>query len=406
MNHHPQFDTDVAVIGAGPYGLSATVKLRRAGVDTRIFGQPMSFWRSMPIGMKLRSNLSATNIVETGGPLSLRTFGEQTGQAIVAPVPLAQFIQYGLWVQRHGVPDLDQRQVVRLARAHGGFRLTLDDGEELSARRAVVACGISRFAHRPPAFDHLPAAAVSHTGEHHDLSKFADQRVAVIGGGQSAFECAALMAERGAEVEVLARSEDVVWLRGMAIKTRLGPLGPIVYAPTDVGPLWYSRLISVPDLFRRLPREWQERIAHRAIRPACSHFVRVRLDGVTISLGVSVTGADANQDGIRLECTDGSDRHVDHLMLGTGYRVDVTKYPFLDRGLLDRLRRTDGYPLLARGLESSVPGLHIIGAPAAWSFGPTLRFVSGSWYASRAVADAIKGQAPFRSVALAATAIR
>jgi hypothetical protein len=93
-------------------------------------------------------------------------------------------------------------------------------------------------------------------------------------------------------------------------------------------------------------------------------------------------------------------------MLGTGYRVDVTKYPFLDRGLLDRLRRTDGYPLLARGLESSVPGLHIIGAPAAWSFGPTLRFVSGSWYASRAVADAIKGQAPFRSVALAATAIR
>ena len=35
-------------------------------------------------------------------------------------------------------------------------------------------------------------------------------------------------------------------------------------------------------------------------------------------------------------------------------------------------------------MESSVPGLHFIGAPAAWSFGPIMRFVSGGWYTGQA----------------------
>jgi hypothetical protein len=50
------------------------------------------------------------------------------------------------------------------------------------------------------------------------------------------------------------------------------------------------------------------------------------------------------------------------------------------------VRRVGGYPILGRGFESSIPGLHFLGAPAAWSFGPTMRFVSGSWYAARQLA--------------------
>ena len=78
-------------------------------------------------------------------------------------------------------------------------------------------------------------------------------------------------------------------------------------------------------------------------------------------------------------------------MFGTGYRVDVARYPFLGDGILRGLRRAEGYPVLRRGLESSVPGLHFVGAPAAWSFGPILRFVSGSWYAGHSVARAAAG---------------
>jgi hypothetical protein len=288
------------------------------------------------------------------------------------------------------VPDVDERAVTALERTPGGFSLDLDDGARVSARRVVIACGIAPFERVPAGFDHLPVNRVSHTAHHRDLRIFAGRRVAVVGGGQSAFECAALMRERGAaQVEVLTRSPAVVWLRGHGVKKALGRLGPIVYAPTDVGPLWYSRLVEKPDLFRRLPRGAQGRIADRSIRPACSHFVRVRLGEVSVSTGVRVMGAEVDGNALGISLSDGSVREVDHLMLGTGYKVDVTRYAFLSKGILGDMRRVDGYPVLGRGLESSVPGLHIVGAPAAWSFGPIMRFVSGSWYAGRAVAREI-----------------
>lgn len=433
-------DLEVAVIGAGPHGLSAAVHLRRAGVQAHVFGKPMSFWKTMPEGMMLRSNMSATNMVETAGPLSLASFTAQTGTPIEQPVPLQDFIAYGSWVQRTAVPDLDERNVIRLERAgedsapdihdtdpghttrpghttdpghtrpgqntrpghtgsdSDGFRLELDDGTRVSARRVVIACGIAPFERMPGGFDHLPAERVSHTAGHRDLGVFAGQRVAVIGGGQSAFECAVLMHERGAaDVEVLVRGSRVVWLRGHGVKKRIGRLGPIVYAPTDVGPLWYSRLVERPDLlFRRLPRAAQNRIAARSIRPACSHFVKVRLDPVRIGAGIALVGAEAHGDALALTLSDGSTREVDHLMFGTGYKVDVARYPFLGERLVGEISRVDGYPVLTRGLQSSVPGLHFAGAPAAWSFGPIMRFVSGSWYSGRSIARAIAGRSSRR----------
>jgi len=391
-------DLELAVIGAGPHGLSAATHLRRAGVKAHVFGAPMGFWRTMPEGMKLRSNLSATNMVEPSGPLSLSAYAATTGAPPQQPVELSDFIEYGSWVQRTAVPDLDERAVTALERAPGGgFSLDLDDGTRASARRVVISCGIAPFERIPAGFEHLPAERISHTAHHRDLQAFAGQRVAVLGGGQSAFESAALMRERGAaQVEVLVRKSAVVWLRGHGVKKILGRLGPIVYAPTDVGPLWYSRLVEKPDLFRRLPRNAQNRIAARSIRPACSHFVRVRLGEVAISTGVEVLGAQLEGEELRVSLSDGSVREVDHLMFGTGYKVDVARYPFLGEGILADMRRVDGYPVLGRGLESSVSGLHLVGAPAAWSFGPINRFVSGSWFAGRALAREIAGRSSAR----------
>jgi FAD-dependent urate hydroxylase len=384
-------DLDVAVIGAGPYGLSTTVHLRRAGAGAQLFGTPMSFWQQMPNGMKLRSNMSATNLIEPVGPLSLKSYLDEVGDHQDWPVPLRRFIDYGQWVQRNGVPDLDQRNVARVERSGTGFRLELDDGEVATARRVVVAGGIERFKYLPVGFDQ--SDRISHTGDHSDLAEFAGKRVAVVGGGQSAFECATLMYERGAShVEVIVRSEDVVWLRSYSPKTLMGPVGPIAYAPTDVGPLWYSRLVATPALFRRLPRSAQHTIAYRSIRPACSYFVKVRLDEIKVSLGTEVTDVQETPDSLRVTVSDGGVREVDHLMFGTGYRVDVAKYPFLSETILQGLRRRNGYPLLRRGLESSVPRLHFVGAPASWSFGPILRFVSGSWYAGSSVARVAAGE--------------
>ena len=80
---------------------------------------------------------------------------------------------------------------------------------------------------------------------------------------------------------------------------------------------------------------------------------------------------------------------MDHLLLGTGYRVDFRRYSFLDPAILDSVRAVNGYPVLGRGLESSIPGLHFLGASASWSFGPIMRFVSGSWYSARSLTQHI-----------------
>ena len=109
MRTHAHTTTQVAVIGAGPYGVAAAHP-RRAGVDVRVAGEPMSFWRTMPAGLLLRSNWTVTCIAEYRGELSLGTFCAATGARFGRPVPLDLFIDYGMWVQRQVAPDVDHRQ--------------------------------------------------------------------------------------------------------------------------------------------------------------------------------------------------------------------------------------------------------------------------------------------------------
>jgi FAD-dependent urate hydroxylase len=376
-------DTNVAIIGAGPYGLTAAAHLRRAGVDVRIIGQPMSFWQNMPAGLLLRSNWTATCIAEYQGELSLNSFCAATGTSFDPPVPLDRFIGYGMWVQQRVAPDVDRRRVKALETGPGGFRLTLDDGTAVSARRVVVAAGIELFANRPAVAAGLPSELASHTGDHRDFRRFRGARVLVVGGGQSALECAALLQESGARAEVAVRQDHLHWLNGGKYHRMLGRYARLVYAPTDVGPMGLSRLVAVPDLFRRLPRRAQDPLAYRSIRPAGAAWLPPRLPEVPIRLDRTVVSATARDGQAHVAFADGDTQIVDHLLFGTGYQVDITRYPFLTAELTARIRRAGGYPLLGPGMESSVPGLHFLGAPSAWSFGPIVRFVSGGWYTGR-----------------------
>jgi FAD-dependent urate hydroxylase len=386
--------TDVAIVGAGPYGLSVAAHLRAiAGLDVAVFGEPMSFWAGMPHGMLLRSAWDASYIGFPEGRLTLDRYRAQSGGSFTKPVPLDSFIEYGRWFQRAAVPELDTRRVRSVRRARDGFELELEDGDTVLAPRVVIAAGIEAFAHRPPAFDDLPAALVTHSSDHRDLAAFAGRRVLVIGGGQSALESAALLHEAGAEVEVVARTEEIIWLRGGSVQRKLGRYKPLFYAQTDVGPAGLSRLVAVPALFCRLPRRVQDRLARRAIRPAGARWLVQRLAAVPITTGRNAVGANpvGGQASVRLD--DGTERLVDHVILGTGYRVDVADYDFLSDGVLSGVQRVNGYPLLGAGFESTVPGLHFVGAPAARSYGPTMRFVSGSWYAARQVAGHVRRRA-------------
>jgi FAD-dependent urate hydroxylase len=368
---------DVAVIGAGPYGLSAAAHL--SALDIRVFGRQMSFWREhMPRGMFLRSPRPASSLSSPAPSLRLEDYERELGAALPGPVPLETFIGYGDWFQGRSVPDIDTREVQAVRRNAEGFLLRLDDGEVLRARRVVVAAGIEPFAWRPPEFAPLSPETVSHSVDHPDLGSFAGSEVCVVGAGQSAIESAALLHEAGASAQVVGRTQSVNWLLRSGWLHRLGPLRSLLYAPSDIGPAGVSWLIHLPSLFRRIPRRIQDPLAERSIRPAASSWLVPRVADVPLVLGRHVVAAAESNGRARLTLDDGTVLSAEHVLLATGFRVDIGRYRFLDPGLLKEVHRVDGFPKLGAGFESSVPGLHFLGAPAAWSFGPLFRFVAGA----------------------------
>jgi hypothetical protein len=381
-------DHDVVVIGAGPYGLGAGAHLRQIeGLEVKVFGEPMSFWKNqMPAGMLLRSSWEASHLWDPARYFSLEAYQKDSGNAVPSPVSLKQFVTYGLWFQQKAVPDLDCRKIESVEKDSSGFRVVLGDGELIKSRRVVVAAGIFPFASRPAEFVSLPSALVSHTSEHHDLTRFKGKRVVVVGGGQSALESGALLHEAGAEVEIITRTPRIKWLGWKKRIQSLGPISKLFYSWTDVGPAGISKIVSLPGLLQRFPRSVQDRLRVRSVRPAGAYWLLARLKDVPLTTGRSIRSASVDGTRIRFKLDDGNERTADHILLGTGYRVDVAKYSFLGPTILENLRCTKGYPQLGPGFESSIPGLHFLGAPAAWSYGPLMNFVSGTKYAGAVLA--------------------
>jgi hypothetical protein len=388
----------VAVVGAGPYGLASAAHLRHAGVDVAIFGEVMEFWhKQMPKGMVLRSRKRSSNISDPQRALTLDDFGRGPDDKM-SHATLDEFLEYGHWFQARIAPDVDSRRVKQVESSNGGFKLTLEDGEARDVDRVVVAAGLSPFPWKPAPFDSLPSSLVSHSCEHDDLDRFSGKDMVVIGSGQSALESAALLSEAGAKVELIARAPSIRWLSGEngAASRRLTDA---ILPPTDVGGRVTGWIAAFPDIFRRLPKRYHETISYRCIRPAGAGWLVPRIGDVRITTERTVVAADPSGERVKLTLDDGSEREVDHVLLGTGYDIDVSRYEFLAPELARSVERVNGYPVLRPGLEASVPGLHFMGAPAALSFGPIMRFVVGTWYAAPALARRIIGkrQPPVRS---------
>jgi lysine/ornithine N-monooxygenase len=389
MHRDGSSQTEVAVIGAGPYGLALTAYLASQAIPSITFGHPMHFWEQhMPRGMRLRSSWEASHIADPQRRYTLDAYQHRLGEAIGKPIPLDRYVAYGRWFSDHFARRLDPREVVRVERAARGFVLHLSDGEPLHAKRVVVATGIGKAAFVPRPFQTLPPERALHSSALREPARFAGRRVVVVGAGQSALESAALLHEAGAEVEVIARRPRIIWLRGAALKRWLGPLSKPLYPPQDVGPLGLNQIVTRPPLFRLLPHRWQHAVAYRAIRPAGSSWLRARLANVRLTCGRGIRRVAVRDDTLLLGLDDGAERRVDYLILATGYRVTLAAYDFLAEELRAAIRTRCGYPLLDDYFTTSVPGLHIIGAAAAESHGPMFRFVSGADWAARKVTAA------------------
>jgi cation diffusion facilitator CzcD-associated flavoprotein CzcO len=388
-------DGDVIVLGAGPYGLSVAAHLGDVGLETRVLGRPMTFWQqNMPVGMFLRSSARASNISDPRREYTLASYASAERREIGRPVPLEDFLGYADWFRRQLVPDVDEREVEQVERGGSGFRVDLADGATLTAPRVVVAAGIEPFARRPTAFAELPESLVTHSVDLRDPAAFRGESVIVIGVGQSALESAALLAESGSRVEVVGRAPQVVWIPPHAPpRTRFDrELRRVLYPPTEVGPRGVNWIAAAPDVFRRLPASMQRETDRLCMRPMGAAWLRPRMQDTAITLGRSIAAAAPTNGRVRITLDDGGTREVDHVVLGTGFEIDVRRYGFLGPGLLRDLELDDGYPVLRTGLESSIPGLHFVGAPAARTFGPVMRFVTGTAYAAPALASAVRGR--------------
>lgn len=374
---------DVVIIGAGPYGLSAAAHLREAGIETRIFGEPMEFWADrMPAGMLLRSPRPASTISDPRSRFTLEAYESANGIMPLQRTPLETFVDYGKWFVKQIGCDLDRQNVRQVSRENGGFRVALESGEQFKARRVIVAAGIGKFGRIPAPFSKLSAERCSHCYDGRKLTAMG-KRVAVIGAGQSALECAALLGEAGVEVEVIARVPALRWIGMHPRLHRLGPISKVLYSKHDIGPIGISRLVAYPHVLYHAPRKLRDRIRTRAVRSAGAPWLIPRLAHAKITTGRRIISAVEAGNEVKLMLDDGSERRVDHVLLGTGYVVDIAKYQFLAPDIVQAVEQFDGYPKVGPGFHSSVAGLHFLGAPAARSFGPLLYFVTGTEFASK-----------------------
>jgi hypothetical protein len=394
---------EIAIVGAGPYGLGLAAHLREAKIATRVFGDPMAFWRrNMPSGMKLRSPWRASHIPDVAEAYSLDRFATEHAIPRSENLPLADFVRYGEWFARHAVPDLDPRLVKSVSHGPRGFRVTLADGDTVDAKRVVIAMGLHNQAYRPARFEGISRDFVSHSSDMVNPADYRGKHVAVVGRGQSAVESAVLLGEAGAQVDLIARG-DVRWLGSdlgdQRPKSGLRwQLREMLEAPSAIGPLPYSWLVDMPDLMYSLPPGLRDFFSVKALRPAASAWLKPRAQGVRIDAGRAIVDAEPRVDGkIELRLDNGTTA-FDHVVLATGYRVDIGKLGVLTPEVLRQVDLRAGYPVLSPYFESSVPGLHFVGSTAVGSFGPLPRFVAGAGFAARrvtaaAVAGALKPRA-------------
>jgi cation diffusion facilitator CzcD-associated flavoprotein CzcO len=383
---------DIAIIGAGPYGLSLAANLRGNGRSVRIFGSPMRSWsHHMPKGMHLKSEGFASNLHDPADSFTLEHFCAERGipyAHIGLPVHIDTFIEYGKEFQRRFAPQMEDTLMESLRQVDQQFELKTTAGETFRARQVVVAAGIVNFAYVPPSLTHL-GSLISHSSEHAELEKFKGRKVAVLGAGASAIDLAALLRQAGAAVEVVARRPAIAFHNPPDEPRPL--LRRITVPRSGLGLGWRSRMATdLPRVFHALPESLRIRIVAKHLGPAPGWFVRDAVAGLPMHLGVGIADSKARngQATLTLRSPDRPEVEVtaDHVIAATGYKVSVARLPFIDDALRSRILTADEAPVLNRHFESSVPRLYFIGTAAANSFGPLLRFAYGAEYTAKRVA--------------------
>jgi thioredoxin reductase len=206
----------------------------------------------------------------------------------------------------------------------------------------------------------------SHNTDAVKLEDFASKRVLVVGGGLSAVEWAIYLSEAGAEATCIYRAE---WLR-MEQRFAL-----TVFKWRDLSEadhLWWQRLTAEE-------REHNLHLLKVQHRYGVPLWLRGRETKVRFLPRTDVQDCEERGGLVQVSLTNGEKMEVDHIILGTGFRLDIANLPFLDGATITSLLAlSGGLPVLDEHFQSSIPGLYFSSALAVQQFGPILWFVTGS----------------------------
>ncbi len=360
--------TDLLIIGAGPFGLAMARYAAVHGLDHIVVGRSMEFWKQhMPANMWLRSGPDWH--LDPMGELTLPRFMRARGLSAeeMSPLTIERYLEYADWFRHESGTEVREGRVAGLSRAADRtFTARLSEGDSITARRVLLALGFHAFQHCPEELvARLPEGRWSHTRDFIHMDRARHRRCLIVGGRQSAFEWAALLAEAGAAaVHVVHRhatpeftESDWSWVPGLLRRLEKRPSwfhSLKTVARQEIGRRFWTegRLKLEPWLPQRMPekivRAWPETEVE-----TCS-------EGDDGELTVRLSG--------------GQELAVDELILATGYRVDTDRLAFLDPPILEALRTDHGCPDLDDDFQSVVPGLYFTRMLAARDFGPYMGF--------------------------------
>jgi thioredoxin reductase len=356
-----------------------------------------SWQKHMPKGMCLKSDGFASSIYDPDSTFTLRNYCAQKGieysdQGI--PVRLDTFSAYGAAFKERMVPELEDKMVTSLECVPGGFRLGLDSGEIFTARKVVLAVGITNFEYVPENLASLPAEFLTHSFRHHDLEAFRGRNVVVVGGGSSASDLAGLLHEIGADVQLVSRRTELKF-HGAPTGKKASLWQKIKRPQSGIGPGWRLRFFAdAPMVFYYLPESLRLEAVRRVLGPSGGWFAKEKVIGkVPLLLGYTPERTEVRNGRavLHLRAQDGSEREVvtEHVIAATGYKVNMDRLKFVSPEIRSSLKLVGGSPVLSSGFESSVPGLYFAGLTAANSFGPVMRFAFGAGFAARTVTESV-----------------
>ncbi len=213
---------DVVIIGAGPAGLAASLTTAHRGLTTLVIeakdkpgGQPQFLYAEKRI-----VDVPGFPDGITGEELSARTFRQAVGA----------LVQFRFSEELRAIEDTDHVE------KEDQLRKVVTTRDSYVCRKVIIACGLLHFPRKLPVLDQLQSKKV-----HYKIPKIGDydeNRVAVVGGGDSALDAALMVLGRQGELDLIVREEQPI---GKADSlARVKDAGGVVHTSTEISAAAFS----------------------------------------------------------------------------------------------------------------------------------------------------------------------